>query len=65
MLGVDESWLPLPTRPQRYCDPTSLGLQVAIPPIKTEAVHHFFIPNLTAVRHHYKVMYLFLVAFMS
>ena len=23
-LGVDGGWLPLPTRPQRYCDPTSL-----------------------------------------
>ena len=23
-LGVDEGWLPLPTRPQRYCDPASL-----------------------------------------
>ena len=23
-LGVDGGWLPLPTRPQRYCDPASL-----------------------------------------
>ena len=22
--GVDGGWTPLPTRPQRYCDPTSL-----------------------------------------
>ena len=25
-LGVDGGWLPLPTRPQRYCDPASLVL---------------------------------------
>merc|ERR1712105_149225 len=24
VLGVDGIWLPLPTRPQRYCDPESL-----------------------------------------
>ena len=24
VLGVDGAWLPLPTRPQRYCDPASL-----------------------------------------
>ena len=24
VLGVDRGWLPLPTRPQRYCDPASL-----------------------------------------
>ena len=24
VLGVDEGWLPLPTRPQRYGDPASL-----------------------------------------
>ena len=23
-LGVDGGWLPLPTRPQQYCDPASL-----------------------------------------
>ena len=23
-LGVDEGWIPLPTRPQQYCDPASL-----------------------------------------
>ena len=23
-LGVDWAWMPLPTRPQRYCDPASL-----------------------------------------
>ena len=23
-LGVDGGWIPLPTRPQRYCDPASL-----------------------------------------
>ena len=23
-LGLDEGWLPLPTRPQRYCDPALL-----------------------------------------
>ena len=23
-LGVDGGWMPLPTRPQRYCDPASL-----------------------------------------
>ena len=23
-LGVDGGWLPLPTHPQRYCDPASL-----------------------------------------
>ena len=22
--GVDEGWMPLPTRPQQYCDPASL-----------------------------------------
>ena len=26
--GVDGSWMPLPTRPQRYCDPASLVLNV-------------------------------------
>ena len=26
MLGVDGSWLPLPTRPQQYCDPALLVL---------------------------------------
>ena len=25
--GVDEGWMPLPTRPQRYCDPASLVLR--------------------------------------
>ena len=25
-LGADGGWLPLPTRPQRYCDPASLVL---------------------------------------
>ena len=25
-LGVNGGWLPLPTRPQRYCDPASLVL---------------------------------------
>ena len=24
VLGVDEGWLPLPTRPQQYCGPASL-----------------------------------------
>ena len=24
VVGVDGGWLPLPTRPQQYCDPTSL-----------------------------------------
>ena len=24
VLGVYQGWLPLPTRPQRYCDPASL-----------------------------------------
>ena len=24
--GVDGGWMPLPTRPQRYCDPVSLVL---------------------------------------
>ena len=24
LLGVDGSWLPLPTRPQQYCDPALL-----------------------------------------
>ena len=24
--GVDGGWMPLPTRPQRYCDPASLAL---------------------------------------
>ena len=24
--GVDGGWMPLPTRPQRYCDPASLVL---------------------------------------
>ena len=25
-VGVDGGWLPLPTRPQQYCDPASLVL---------------------------------------
>ena len=29
-LGVDGGWLPLPTRPQRYCDPASLVFLVKI-----------------------------------
>ena len=27
--GVDGGWMPLPTRPQRYCDPASLVLEAA------------------------------------
>ena len=29
-LGVDGGWLPLPTRPQRYCDPASLVLFIPV-----------------------------------
>ena len=28
--GVDEGWMPLPTRPQRYCDPASLVISVIL-----------------------------------
>ena len=28
--GVDRGWMPLPTRPQRYCDPASLVLQTDV-----------------------------------
>ena len=28
-LGVDGGWLPLPTRPQQYCDPASLVFTMA------------------------------------
>ena len=34
-LGVNGGWLPLPTRPQRYCDPASL-VSVYL------TVHYFF-----------------------
>ena len=26
--GVDGGWMPLPTRPQRYCDPASLAIRL-------------------------------------
>ena len=29
-LGVDGGWLPLPTRPQRYCDPASLVVRLLV-----------------------------------
>ena len=28
--GVDGDWMPLPTRPQRYCDPASLVLPLLL-----------------------------------
>ena len=34
-LGVDGGWLPLPTRPQRYCDPASLVI-VTIQPLEDQ-----------------------------
>ena len=31
LLDVDQSWLPLPTHPQRYCDPVSLVIIIIFP----------------------------------
>ena len=28
--GMDGGWMPLPTRPQRYCDPASLVSQAMV-----------------------------------
>ena len=39
VLGVDGDWLPLPTRPQRYCDPTSLVFLGAITKILFGKLH--------------------------
>ena len=37
--GVDGGWMPLPTRPQRYCDPASLVL----PFFSSKYLYFFFI----------------------
>ena len=44
-LGVDERWLPLPTRPQLYCDPASL---VFNDDVLIQVIH--FICNPTKVK---------------
>ena len=58
--GVDGAWMPLPTRPQQYCDPVSLVMRVKAQyffPVEIE--HPVYrlkdCPNLWCVRAYMRV----------
>ena len=51
--GVDGGWMPLPTHPQRYCDPASLvPTKMLVTVISAKSIESMFKRCLAAIRAH-------------